>query len=51
MVTVLAENLRIRYDNIVYFVFEVSPSNNFRRLLDQADLSQFAVILLRVWYV
>jgi len=27
------------------FVFDVSSSNNFRRLLDQVDLSQFAVLL------
>jgi len=27
------------------FVFDVSSSNIFRRLLDQVDLSQFAVLL------
>jgi len=27
------------------FVFDVSSSNNFRRLLDEVDLSQFTVLL------
>ena len=30
------------------FVFDVSSSNNFRRLLDKVDLSQFTVLL---WFV
>jgi len=30
------------------FVFDVSSSNNFRRLLDKVDLSQFAVLTVIV---